>query len=101
MKMTKCVCGGEIRNTTIVKNGVKMKVQKCGKCGEIYIPGSEMLKYDIIKGKSSMARKIRKSGDSLIVTVPKQIVEKFNVHDGDIMAFESDEKEIKLKIVRM
>ncbi len=101
MKMTKCVCGGKTRDTTIVKNGVKMRIQKCRKCGEIYIPGSEMLKYDIIKGKSSLARKIRKSGDSLVVTVPKQIVKKFNVHNGDIMAFESDEKEIRLKIVHI
>ena len=101
MKIIKCVCGGKTRDMTIVKNGVKMRIQKCGKCGEIYISGSEMLKYDIIKGKSSLARKIRKSGDSLVVTVPKQIVEKFNVHDGDIIAFEPDEKEIKLKIVHI
>lgn len=101
MKMTKCVCGGKTRDTTIIKNSVKMRVQKCNKCMEIYIPGSEMLKYDIIKGKSSMARKIRKSGDSMVVTVPKQIVEKFNVHDGDVIAFEPGEKEIKLKIVHM
>ena len=99
--MTKCICGGALSPTTIEKSGVKMKAQKCSKCGEIYIPGSEMLRYDIIKGKSSMVRKIRKSGDSLIVTVPKQIVEKFNVHDGDVIAFESHEKEIKLKIVHM
>lgn len=98
-KMTKCTCGGTVSNTTIEKNGVKMKVQKCNKCGEIYVPGSEMLRYDIIKGKSSIVRKIRKSGDSLIVTVPRQIVEKFGVHDGDFIAFESHDKEIKLKIV--
>ena len=100
-KMAKCVCGGKLSHTSIEKNGVKLKVQKCSKCGEIYIPGSEMLKYDIIKGRSSMVRKIRKSGDSLIVTVPKQIVEKFNVHDGDVIAFEHHEKEIKLKIIHM
>ena len=99
--MIKCICGGVLSHTTIEKNGVKMKAQKCSKCGEIYISGSEMLRYDIIKGKSSMVRKIRKSGDSLIVTVPKQIVEKFNVHDGDVVAFEPHEKEIKLKIVHM
>lgn len=100
MKM-KCVCGGATRDTTIVKNGVKMAVQKCSKCGEIYIPGSEMLRYDIIKGKNSMVRKIRKSGDSLIVTVPKQIVDKFQVQDGDVIAFEPGDKEIKLKIVHL
>lgn len=98
-KTAKCVCGGKMNITTIEKNGVKMKAQKCGKCGEIYIPGSEMLRYDIIKGKSSMARKIRRSGDSLVVTVPKQIVERFNVHSGDVMAFEPHEEEIKLRIV--
>lgn len=97
--MTKCTCSGTLSDTAIEKNGVKLKVQKCGKCGEIYIPGSEMLRYDIIKGKNSLVRKIRKSGDSLVVTVPKQIVEKFGVHDGDVIAFESHEKEIKLKIV--
>lgn len=97
--MTKCICGGGLSNATIEKNEVKLKVQKCNKCGEIYIPGSEMLRYDILKGKSSLARKVRKSGDSLVVTVPKQIVEKFGVHDGDVIAFEPHEKEIKLKIV--
>lgn len=97
--MTKCMCGGTLSARTIEKGGVKMKAQKCSKCGEIYIPGSEMLRYDILKGKSSLARKVRKSGDSLIVTVPKQIVEKFSVHDGDVIAFESDEKEIRLKVV--
>lgn len=97
--MTKCTCGGSLSYTAIEKNGVKMKAQKCSKCGEIYIPGSEMLRYDILKGKSSLARKVRKSGDSLVVTVPKQIVEKFGVHDGDVIAFESNEKEIRLKVV--
>jgi len=101
LKMAQCICGGSLSPATIVKNGVKMKVQKCERCGEIYIPGSEMLRYDIIKGKSSMVRKIRKSGDSLIVTVPKQLVEKFHVHDGDVVAFEPHEKEIRLKIVHM
>jgi len=97
--MAKCTCGGALSDTTVEKNGVKMKAQKCSKCGETYISGSEMLRYDILKGKSSMVRKIRKSGDSLVVTVPKQIVEKFDVHDGDVIAFEPHEKEIKLKIV--
>ena len=97
----KCACGGQTSDTTILKDGVKMKSQKCAKCGETYISGSEMLRYDILKGKSSMARKIRKSGDSLIVTVPKQIIEKFGVHDGDVASFEQDEKEIKMKIVHM
>lgn len=99
--MTKCICGGSLSNTAIEKNGVNMKAQKCSKCGEVYISGSEMLRYDILKGKTSMVRKVRKSGDSLIVTVPKQIVEKFEVHNGDVIAFESHEKEIKLKIVHM
>jgi len=99
MKITKCFCGGVTNDTKILKNGVKMKVQKCAKCGEIYVSGSEMLRYDIIKGKSSIARKIRKSGDSLIVTMPKQIVDKFGVHNGDFVAFEPNEKEIKIKIV--
>lgn len=99
--LAKCICSGLLSNTTIEKNGVKMKVQKCKKCGEIYIPGSEMLRYDIIKGKGSLVRKIRKSGDSLVVTVPKQIVTKFKMHDGDVIAFETQEKEIKLKIIHM
>ncbi|MBI2173452.1 MAG: hypothetical protein HYT73_04595 [Candidatus Aenigmarchaeota archaeon] len=99
MKLVKCACGGSLGDTIIEKNRVKMKAQKCGKCGEVYIPGSEMLKYDMIKGKSSIVRKVRKSGDSMVVTVPKQIIEKFNVHDGDVIAFEPHGKEIKIKIV--
>lgn len=99
--MSKCICGGLLSQTTIEKDGVRMKAQKCKKCGEIYIAGSEMLRYDIIKGKSSIVRKVRKSGDSLVVTVPKQVVEKFNVHDGDVIAFELNEKEIKLKVVHV
>ena len=97
--MKKCMCGGALKETVIEKNGVKLRVQKCGSCSEIYIPGSEMLRYDIIKGKSALSRKIRRSGDSLIVTVPKQIVEQFNVHDGDMIAFEPAKDEIKVKIV--
>ncbi|MBI2579509.1 MAG: hypothetical protein HYW27_01270 [Candidatus Aenigmarchaeota archaeon] len=99
MKLTKCMCGGSLGDLVVEKDGVKMKAQKCGKCGETYIPGSEMLRYDMIKGKSSMVRKVRKSGDSMVVTVPKQIIEKFNVHDGDVIAFEPHGKEIKIKIV--
>jgi hypothetical protein len=101
MKLVKCKCGGALGDAVIEKDGVRMKIQKCGKCGETYIPGSEMLKYDMIKGKSSIVRKVRKSGDSMIVTVPRQIVEKFNVHDGDVIAFEPHEKDIKIKIVHM
>ncbi len=87
--MTKCICGGSLSSTSVERNGVRMKAQRCSRCGEIYIPGSEMLRYDILKGKTSMVRKVRKSGDSLVVTVPKQIVDRFNVHDGDVIAFES------------
>lgn len=97
--MVRCVCGGKLRSTSIERGGIKMAAQKCEKCGETYISGSEMLRYDILKGKSSMARKIRKSGDSLVVTVPRQIVEKFNVHTGDFIAFESKDDEIKLRIL--
>ncbi len=98
-KMAKCVCGGSLKDDSLMKNGVKLSVQKCIKCGEIYIPGSEMMRYDIIKGTSPMVRKIRKSGDSLIITVPKQIVEKFNAHDGDYITFEPNEKEVRIKII--
>lgn len=98
-KLSKCICGGSLSDTTVEREGVKMKAHKCNRCGEIYIPGSEMLRYDIIKGKSSLVRKIRQSGDSLVVTVPKQIVEQFNAHEGDFVTFEPGEKQIKVKIV--
>lgn len=100
-KLIKCLCGGNIIETNITKDGIKLKAQKCPKCNEIYISGSEMLRYDIIKGKSSLVRKIRKSGDSMIVTVPKTIIDKFNIQDGDVVAFEPNEKDIKIKIVHM
>ena len=100
-EMKKCVCGGKFIETTIERSGIKLNGMRCSKCGEVYFPSSEMMRYEILTGKSSLVRKVRKSGDSIIVTVPKQIVEKFNVHEDDMVYFESGEsnKELTIKIL--
>jgi len=102
-KMKRCTCGGNFLEAAVERNGVMLKGLKCRKCGETYFPGSEMMRYEILTGKSSLVRKVRRSGDSMIVTVPKQIIEKFKLHEDDMIYFKSDEKdeEITIKILHM
>ncbi len=96
-----CACGGKMADTAVERSGIKLKGLKCKKCGEIYFPSSEMMRYEILTGRSSLVRKVRKSGDSMIVTVPKQIIEKFSVHEDDMIYFETGEnnKEITIRIL--
>jgi hypothetical protein len=99
-EIKKCTCGGTLTNAVVERSGIELKGLKCRKCKEIYFPSSEMMKYEILTGKSSLVRKVRKSGDSMIVTVPKQIIEKFDVHEDDMIYFESEnDKNIVLKIL--
>lgn len=66
--MKECTCGGNLIKTSIERNGVRLYGMKCKKCDEIYFPSSEMMRYEILTGKSSLVRKVKKSGDSIVVT---------------------------------
>jgi|TARA_B100001971_G_C18166633_1_gene524589 putative addiction module antidote len=41
--------------------------------------------------------KLRKVGNSYVVTVPKDTIDRFNLNEGDFLALELDTEEIKKK----
>ena len=46
---------------------------------------------------NSIERKVRKSGNSVIVTLPESILKELNVEKGDTVSFEVEEGVVKLK----
>ena len=41
--------------------------------------------------------KLRKVGNSYVVTIPKDTIDRFEINEGDFLAVELDSKEIKRK----
>ena len=90
-------CKGDLKLTSIEKDGIKLKCLKCGKCGEEYFTSSELVKYDILKGKKSLVRKFGVLGDSIIMRVPNKILKDFKIEPGDYGIFEERQDGILVK----
>lgn len=97
--LIRCVtCNKDLVKTTVKRRSVEMHGQKCPKCGEIYFPSSEIAKYEMLTGKS-IRRKFRESGNSIVITVPTQIVKKLNIHEDDIAIYEPEKDGFKVKVI--
>ncbi|MCS4540758.1 MAG: AbrB/MazE/SpoVT family DNA-binding domain-containing protein [Euryarchaeota archaeon] len=98
--MERCIlCKGELEKHKEVNEGVGIKGWKCKKCGETFFPSSEMLKWEVLTGKRGLVRKVRKIGNSIIVTLPKKLVKEEDIHKDDYILFERTKKGMALKII--
>jgi len=84
----KCVkCGKWAKPNTIRLEGFKVRGWKCPKCGETYLhPGdaNRVLAYNKLKNEV-IKSKLSYSGNSLIVRIPKNIVNSLGLKKGEII----------------
>jgi len=90
-------CKVSVKEAEIIKDGVKLKCLKCPKCGEEYFTSSELVKYDILRGKRKLVRKFGTLGVSSIIRVPEKVIKDFNIKSGDYGVFEERPDGILIK----
>lgn len=95
--LVKCVsCDEDLVKTSVERRGTELHGLKCQKCGEVYFPSSEIARYEALTGRGT-TRKFREIGNSLVITIPTQIVKQLGIHDNDIGTFETEDNLIKVK----
>ena len=98
--MKKCYkCGGDIKVSKCVKEGITLNCLRCPKCGEEYFTSSELVKFDILTGKRKLVRKFGVLGDSTIIRFPTQVLKDFKIKPGDYGVFEKKPEGILIKPV--
>lgn len=99
--MERCpICKSHVSRFSEAKEGIAMRGWKCGKCGESFFPGSEMLRFEILTGRRrDLARKIRSVGNSKVVTIPEKLIAEAKVHSNDIALFERVKGGLLLRII--
>ncbi len=99
--MERCVlCRGELNLHKEKSDGVEIKGWKCKKCEETFFLASEMVRWEVLTGKrSDLARKVRKIGNSIVVTLPKKLVKEIGIHKDDYILFEKTKRGTLLKVV--
>ena len=90
-------CEAKVKAATVNKEGVRLRCLRCPKCGEEYFTSSELIKYDILKGKRSLVRKFGQLGDSVIMRVAQKILKDLGVKPGDYGVFEERKDGIFIK----
>ena len=90
-------CGTKVKATKCIKDGVTLNCMKCPKCGEEYFTSSELIKYDILKGKRKMIRKFSTLGDSTIIRLPTNVLDNYKIKPGDYGVLEEKEDGILIK----
>ena len=97
--LTRCICGGKLIDTIVKKKGIAIHGQKCIKCKEVYFPSSQIARYEMLTGMGVIKRKIRSTGNSIIITVPTQFVKNLNIHENDIAIYEPYKEGFRVKVV--
>lgn len=90
-------CNVELENTTTLMGGVRLKCQKCPKCGEEYFTSSELMRYDILKGNRTMIRKFGTLGQSTVLRIPEKVISELKIKTGDYAHFEIRPEGILIK----
>ncbi|MBS3098417.1 AbrB/MazE/SpoVT family DNA-binding domain-containing protein [Candidatus Woesearchaeota archaeon] len=90
-------CKTNVKEATVVKDGIKLKCLKCPKCGEEYFTSSELIRYDILTGKRRLVRKFGTLGVSQIIRVPDKVIKDFKIKPGDYGIFEERPDGILIK----
>jgi DNA-directed RNA polymerase subunit M/transcription elongation factor TFIIS len=95
----KCIeCGGRLEKVSVKREGVSLEAWKCSKCGEEYYSSEQVTKYEIMTGKmKKYVRKARIIGMSIVVTIPKELTEKYDIDQGELLYFEPKKDGLLLK----
>ena len=65
-----------------------------------YFTSTEMLRWEVLTGRRSKdVRKVRKLGNSLMVTLPHELVKDNGIHSDDLALFRKVKEGILIEIV--
>ena len=96
MKVKCYVCGRLMQPASIGFKNVTLNGWKCV-CGEKILPAEELVRYEILAGKRKSAiRKITRSGDSLVVSIPKALLGALNLKKGSRVYFTKERNSLRL-----
>lgn len=90
-------CGVDVKVAKTIKESIPLDCLRCPKCGEEYFTSSELLKFDILKGKRALVRKFGIVGDSVVMRLPPKILKEYQIHPGDYAVFEEKPEGILVK----
>jgi uncharacterized OB-fold protein len=98
--MKKCLCGGPLAEGFEEREGVKLKGMRCRKCGEIYVPSSELVRFEILTGRrKAQLRKVRRIASSYVITLPTQVMKEDEIHENDYVLFEKTKAGRLIKVI--
>lgn len=82
-----CECGNMASRSTIKYNDYEIRGWICKKCMKEYIHPEDSLKISKIEAlkKSGIKVKIRTVGQSLVITLPKELAEVYNLEKGEMV----------------
>lgn len=82
-----CECGGMASKGTVKYKDYEVRGWACKKCKKEYIHPEDSLKISKIEAlkKSGIKVKVRTVGQSLVITLPKVIVELYGLERGEMV----------------
>lgn len=96
-----CICGKKAKPVDDLEyKGLLFKGWRC-ECGEAMIDphyANAYLKYMKLKKKGKLKVKIRKVGNSLVLTIPSAVRELMDLKDGSEVRFEVTEKGLVVEV---
>ncbi|MFH0837243.1 MAG: AbrB/MazE/SpoVT family DNA-binding domain-containing protein [Candidatus Aenigmatarchaeota archaeon] len=95
-----CECGGMMKPNTFNVEGISVRGWKCKKCDRIDYSDDINTALTIKKYKKVGAMlKLRSVGDTVVITIPKDIREALNLKAGEeVKMYPLSQKEIMIKI---
>ncbi|MFH0986712.1 MAG: hypothetical protein V1911_01545 [Candidatus Micrarchaeota archaeon] len=90
------ICGKKMNKGKIKFRGVLLSGWKCP-CGEEIMPSSEVVRYEIMKGRrKSDVRTVTKMGNSLVVSIPHDYASELHIKRGSRLMVLREQAGLKL-----
>ena len=82
-----CECGGMAGKSTVNYKGYEVRGWTCKKCKKEYIHPEDSLKISKLEAlkKNGIKVKVRTVGQSLVITLPKELVELYGLEKGEFV----------------
>lgn len=96
-----CECGGMARRSTVKYKNYEVRGWICKKCKKEYIHPEDSLKISKLEElrKSKVRVKIRTVGQSLVITLPKEIAKLYGLEKGETVELSPENfKKIEIEI---
>ena len=99
---TCALCKGKLRKYKELKDKVELRGWKCSRCGETFFASNELLKWELLSGRrKDNVRKIRKVGNSYIITLPNIFVRDDKINEDDLAIFKKNKDGYQIKILHL